>query len=384
MHLLEQICTVQPTERPVAESISTLIKALGGRISSLEQKKGTFQFLPQKSNGNWSCPADSCNRSYKRLDLYHEHIRKAKGHGHAILKRIIEEQTCRECDYTFESPNGLLAHDRLTHGQNYLSRIHIVIPFLRLNFTPEETSVSSQLRSDQPPNEPSEPAGRKSTRQPKSSPNIKSTRVRKQGPANHASPLPTNTSAPNFGSTKAPSLPLCAAETEENRHSPPPSSFVTGDFGFAMVPDGTLAAFEPGGNGAKGIFGFAMDSGNVPPGLGGCDGEFEFAMAPSAALHAADTGEHGAEGNFDFALDFCNEPPVNPGGHDAGDEFAMVPNAAHDALGSFGFAMAPSASAPACKYGRADADFTFMAPYGTYNSFADFEFEFEMAPKNQT
>ncbi|PVH90603.1 hypothetical protein DM02DRAFT_636699 [Periconia macrospinosa] len=132
VRFLEQTSTTG-TEQRTTGSISALISALGGRIIKLEQERHTIHFLPQKQAGNWQCPADSCNRSYKRLDRYHEHIREAEGYGHAILKRIIDKQTCRQCDYPCGSANGLLHHERYTHGEDYSSRIEIIIPFFTAN-----------------------------------------------------------------------------------------------------------------------------------------------------------------------------------------------------------------------------------------------------------
>src|SRR4051812_33753630 len=80
---LEQKSTTR-AEQTTQKSISDLMIALGGRITKLEHKS-QYYFLPQKKKGSWDCPADSCNRRYKRLDRYHEHIRAAGGYGHAIL-----------------------------------------------------------------------------------------------------------------------------------------------------------------------------------------------------------------------------------------------------------------------------------------------------------
>jgi hypothetical protein len=120
-------------------SLDSLLSMLGHRIAHLEQVSGTHSFQPKpskslvlqspKTNRQWACPADSCNRGYGRLDHFHKHIETSGGTGHELLRKIILQRRCIRCNSAFRSPQLLVRHERCTHKLEFESRLELFTPF---------------------------------------------------------------------------------------------------------------------------------------------------------------------------------------------------------------------------------------------------------------
>src|ERR1700749_4893587 len=62
-----------------------LLENIGLRVQTIEQTSGTHSLIPreskvvskrnQRSGGRFTCPADSCGRTFSRVDKFNEHLK---------------------------------------------------------------------------------------------------------------------------------------------------------------------------------------------------------------------------------------------------------------------------------------------------------------------
>lgn len=91
------------------------------RVSSLEEELHTPVYLNSQTQ-EYFCPLATCQMVYARQDKFVEHIRGED--GHKTLQSLLDQQTCLQCDYKATSAVGLWQHDRVTHKEENLTRIH--------------------------------------------------------------------------------------------------------------------------------------------------------------------------------------------------------------------------------------------------------------------
>jgi len=103
---------------------------IGERIAGLEKINYinyNFRTTLRDSLGNFCCPAEECDRSYKTAADLHVHIRRKPGSGHNILKRIIDRTYCIRCELQCNRPRDLQRHEKASHGEAYNSRIELFL-----------------------------------------------------------------------------------------------------------------------------------------------------------------------------------------------------------------------------------------------------------------
>ena len=103
-------------------------------VARLEQRLSlvyNYNEIPAKSEKKYCCPADSCNRSYSRMDRFHDHIRESPGSGHKSLRFIIDETRCFQCNFPYRKPQDLVLHEISDHKDGYMSRIKSLVEYLR-------------------------------------------------------------------------------------------------------------------------------------------------------------------------------------------------------------------------------------------------------------
>lgn len=94
-----------------------LIKALGGPIGSLKEMRYLLDDLPSSKNSRiLTCPVETCSQSYSRSDRLNTHIRKSKGYEHRIVRDIINQTYCIQCD-KFCNQGYLAQHEKKVHGE---------------------------------------------------------------------------------------------------------------------------------------------------------------------------------------------------------------------------------------------------------------------------
>jgi hypothetical protein len=103
--------------------------------------------LPQSSRG-YRCPAFNCTRYFQRLDLFHLHIRDSYTNGHKILKIIIDQTCCLQCDELFTRSKDLVNHERSVHGAQYKSRVS---KFIESQGQDDQCLRNSERRADHSP-----------------------------------------------------------------------------------------------------------------------------------------------------------------------------------------------------------------------------------------
>jgi hypothetical protein len=116
---------------------------IGERVAGLEKINyinHDFRTNLRDSLGNFYCPAEECDRSYKTAADLHVHIRGKPGNGHNILKRIIDRTYCIPCELQCSRPRDLQHHEKASHGEAYDSRIELFLGFLTQD-APQESLV---------------------------------------------------------------------------------------------------------------------------------------------------------------------------------------------------------------------------------------------------
>ena len=116
---------------------------IGERVAGLEKINfinHCFRTTLRNSLGNFCCPAEECDRSYKTAADLHVHIRGKPGNRHNILKRIIDRTYCIPCDLQCNRPRDLQRHEKASHGEAYDSRIELFLRCLTQD-TPQEPLV---------------------------------------------------------------------------------------------------------------------------------------------------------------------------------------------------------------------------------------------------
>jgi len=117
-----------------SESPQKTASILDSCVARLEQKLSlvyNYNESPTGSEREYCYPADSCNRSYSRMDLFHGHIRGSPGLGHKSLKSIIDETRCLQCNFPYRSPHELVSHEMIDHKDGYMSRIQAFVQHFR-------------------------------------------------------------------------------------------------------------------------------------------------------------------------------------------------------------------------------------------------------------
>jgi len=118
----------------VPESPQKTASILESCVARLEQKLClvyNYNESPTGSEKKYRCPADSCNRSYSRMDNFHNHIRASPGLGHQFLMSIIDETRCLQCNILYERTHDLVSHEMLVHKDGYMSRIQAFVQHFR-------------------------------------------------------------------------------------------------------------------------------------------------------------------------------------------------------------------------------------------------------------
>jgi len=118
----------------VSESPQKTASILESCVARLEQKLSlvyNYNESPTGSDKKYCCPADSCNRSYSRMDRFHDHIRESPGLGHKSLVSIIDETRCLQCNFPYRRPHDLVSHEVSDHKDGYMSRIQAFVQHFR-------------------------------------------------------------------------------------------------------------------------------------------------------------------------------------------------------------------------------------------------------------
>ncbi|KAL9026199.1 MAG: hypothetical protein Q9196_005101 [Gyalolechia fulgens] len=121
---------------------------IGERVAGLEKINCInhyFRTTLRDSLGNFCCPAEECDRSYKTAADLHVHTRGKPGNGYNILKRIINRTYCirweLQCwELQCNRPRDLQRHEKASHGEAYDLRIVIFLGCLTQD-TPQEPLV---------------------------------------------------------------------------------------------------------------------------------------------------------------------------------------------------------------------------------------------------
>ena len=116
---------------------------IGERVAGLEKINcinHCFRTTLRNSLGNFCCPAEECDRSYKTAADLHVHIRGKPGNRHNILKRIIDRTYCIPYDLQCNRPRDLQRHEKASHGEAYDSRIELFLGCLTQD-APQERLV---------------------------------------------------------------------------------------------------------------------------------------------------------------------------------------------------------------------------------------------------
>lgn len=122
---------------------------IGERVAGLEKIhciKHCFRKTLRDSLGNFCCPAEKCDRSYKTAADLHVHIRGKPGNGHNILKRILDRTYCIRCGLQCNRPRDFQYHEKASHGEAYDSRIEIFLGCLSQD-APQEPLVDQTRTS---------------------------------------------------------------------------------------------------------------------------------------------------------------------------------------------------------------------------------------------
>ena len=132
---LEEVVEECTRERHVvSESPQKSASIVDSCVARLEQNLSlvyNYNESPTGSDKEYDCPADSCNRSYARMDRLYDHIRNSPGLGHKSLLSIINETRCFQCDFPYQRPHHLVAHEMRDHKDGYMSRIQAFVQHFR-------------------------------------------------------------------------------------------------------------------------------------------------------------------------------------------------------------------------------------------------------------
>lgn len=103
---------------------------LGVRISSLEKSAAIGYNLRTSVTGNAgciNCPVKGCYKTYTTVHKLHYHL----GTQHSYLKPLTEQVKCLQCDLSFDTPQGLAQHEKISHELIYRTRIENYSKFFR-------------------------------------------------------------------------------------------------------------------------------------------------------------------------------------------------------------------------------------------------------------
>ena len=117
-----------------SESPQKTASILDSCVARLEQKFSlvyNYNESPAGSEKKCCCPADSCNRSYSRMDRFHDHIRESPGLGHKSLRSIIDETRCLQCNFPYRRLYDLVSHEMMDHEDGCISRIKAFVQCFR-------------------------------------------------------------------------------------------------------------------------------------------------------------------------------------------------------------------------------------------------------------
>jgi hypothetical protein len=102
------------------------------RISELEKESSVaYNFRETlQSDGHITCPDKSCDHRFLRAGDLSTHYES----NHGLLLRPLTVQTkCYPCGKGFSRPGALTTHEKRFHGENYLSRAELFLPFHKHN-----------------------------------------------------------------------------------------------------------------------------------------------------------------------------------------------------------------------------------------------------------
>ena len=105
------------------KTIAILKSQISNILQLLLSKKEAFAISKKKV----ICQLSSCGLTFNQLDHFNKHIRDSSNISHKMLKIILDQLQCTDCNKTFTSSRGLIRHERECHKLLFLSRIDKVL-----------------------------------------------------------------------------------------------------------------------------------------------------------------------------------------------------------------------------------------------------------------
>lgn len=104
-------------------SMSATIDSLEDQVSCLKNLLQQAYAPLRKTSTKHNCPALSCGKPFTTLEHLYRHIREQKDSTHQSLAVLINETHCSICSRTCCRPSDLVKHEKMSHGETYVSRL---------------------------------------------------------------------------------------------------------------------------------------------------------------------------------------------------------------------------------------------------------------------